>query len=69
MIINNLKIKNENINENVDVITYTNKDVNNSNSNDIVILQNNDRLIITILTFFFFKILENDNKVTLKEKK
>ena len=69
MIVNNLKVKNKNINKNVDIVIYISKDVNNSNLNDTTMLQNNNCLIIIILTFFSFKISKNDNEVTLKEKR
>ena len=38
MIVNDSRIRNENINENVDVVVYTNKDVNNSDSDDVTML-------------------------------
>ena len=62
-------MKDKNTNENVDVVIYTNKDVNNFDLNDVIMLRSNDRLVIITLIFFSFKILKNNNKITLKKKR
>ena len=66
---NKSRMRNENTDKDVDIVTYTNKDVNNFDLDNVTILQNNDRLVIVILTFFSLKIPKNNNEITLKEEK
>ena len=53
---------------NVDDV-YIDEIVTIFNLDDITILQYNNYLMIVTFIFFFFKILENDNKVILNEKR
>ena len=69
MIVDDLKVKNENTNENVDDAVHTNENVIDFDSDDTVMSQDNDCLTITISTSFSSKILENDSVTTLDEKR
>jgi hypothetical protein len=67
--VNNLKVRGENTDRNTNVTTYIDKSIANSNLNNIVILQSDDYLMITVLTFFSPEILESDSRAMLEKER
>ena len=56
------------MNTNVDDV-YVDEIATTSNLNDVIMLECNNHLTIVTFTFFFFKILENDNEVILNKER
>jgi hypothetical protein len=69
MTVNDLRVRDENIDEDADVAAYTSEGVNNSDPDNTAIPWSDDRSVIITSTFFSPEILKRDNRVTLKEKR
>ena len=67
--VNDPEIRNENTDEDVDVVAYTSKDVVNFDLNNTTMSQSNDHSVIVTSTFFSLEILENDSEITLEEER